>query len=86
MPRVIEVKKLFVCLDYDQHNALEIFTVKRNITSDISWELLNDIFAEVDGSIRIKNITDMLNLGELQAHDVSAKLTTESTKKYIPIM
>ena len=36
MPRVIEVKKLFVCLDFDQHNALEIFTVKRNITSDIS--------------------------------------------------
>ena len=36
MPRVIEVKKLFVCLDFDQHNALEIFAVKRNITSDIS--------------------------------------------------
>ena len=86
MPRVIEVKKLLVCLVFDQHNALEIFAVKRNITSDISWELLNDIFAEVDGSIRIKNITDMLNLGELQANDVSAKLTTESTKKYIPIM
>ena len=86
MPRVIEVKKHLVCLVFDQHNALEIFAVKRNITSDISWELLNDIFAEVDGSIRIKNITDMLNLGELQANDVSAKLTTESTKKYIPIM
>ena len=36
MPRVIEVKKLLVCLVFDQHNALEIFAVKRNITSDIS--------------------------------------------------
>ena len=42
------------------------FAVKRNIVSEVSKEILNDIFAEFDGSSRIKNITDTtLNLGEL---------------------
>ena len=69
-----------------QYNAFEIFVVKRNIVSEISKELLNDIFAEFDGSSRVKNNTDrFLNLGELQVDDISAKLTNESTKKYVPI-
>ena len=47
---------------------------------------MNNIFAELDGSSRIKNIiTERLNLGELQVDDVSAKLTAESTKKCIPV-
>ena len=37
---------------------MEIFAVKRNVVSDISIVLLNDIFAELDGSSGIKNITD----------------------------
>ena len=48
--------------------------------------LLNDIFAELDGSSGIKSIiTDRLNLGGLQVDEISAKITAESTKKYIPI-
>ena len=39
-----------------QHNAMEIFAVKLNVVSDISKVLLNDIFAELDGSNGIKNI------------------------------
>ena len=37
--------------------------------------------------LRVKNIiTDRLNLGGLQVVDgISAKITTESTKKYIPM-
>ena len=35
---------------------MEIFTVKWNVVSDISKVLLNDIFAELDGSCGIKNI------------------------------
>ena len=42
------------------------------------------IFEEFDGSSRIKNITDKLNLGELQVDHISAKFTVESTKKYMP--
>ena len=62
------------------------FAVKRNIVSEISKEILDDIFAEFDGSSVIKNITDTsLNLGELQIDDVSSKFTAESTKKYIAI-
>ena len=33
----------------------------------------------------MKNFTDRLNLGELQLDDISAKFTSESTKKYIPV-
>ena len=49
-----------------RHNALEIFTVKRNIFPEISKVLLNDAFAEFDRSSRIKNnFTDRLNLSGL---------------------
>ena len=36
---------------------MEIFAVKWNVVSDISKLLLNDIFAELDGSSGIKNIS-----------------------------
>ena len=40
---------------------MEIFAVKLNFVSEISKVLLNDIFAELDGNIGIKNIiTDRL--------------------------
>ena len=48
---------------------MEIIAVKWNIVSEISKVLLNDIFAELDGGSRIKNIisyTDRLNIGGLQ--------------------
>ena len=35
---------------------MQIFTLKWNVVSDISKVLLNDIFAELDGSNGIKNI------------------------------
>ena len=61
---------------------MEIFAVKWNVVSDISKVLLNDIFAELDGSSGIKNIiTGRLNLGGLQVDDISTKITAESTKK-----
>ena len=48
--------------------------------------LLNNIFAELDGSSGIKNIisyTDRLNIGGLQVdHIAVTKITTESTKNY----
>ena len=54
-------------LDIDQDNALEVFAVKRKIFSVISKELLNDIFAESDGSSHFINIiTDRLSLRELR--------------------
>ena len=62
-------------LDIGQHNAMEIFAVKWNVVSEISKVLMNDIFAELDGSCGIKNIiTDRLNLGELQVDDISGKI------------
>ena len=67
-----------------QHNAMEIFDVKWNIVSEISKVLLNDIFAELDGSSGIKNIisyTDRLNIGELRVDNISAKITRKTTKK-----
>ena len=64
---------------------MEIFAVKWNVVSDISKVLLNDIFAELDGSRGIKNIitglVNLLNLGGLQVDDISTKITAESTKK-----
>ena len=66
--------------------TIQIFVVKWNIISEISQLLLNDIFAEFDGSSGIKNIiTDKLSLGGLQLDDTSLKITAESTKKYVPI-
>ena len=59
---------------------MEIFPVKRNIISDISKELLNYIFAELNRSSRIKNIADRLDLGELRVDDISAEFTAESSK------
>ena len=56
-----------------QLNALVIFAVKRTTISEISKELLNDIFAKCDRSSPIKNFTDRLNPGELQVGDISAK-------------
>ena len=41
MPRASEMRKLLISLDTGQHNALEIFTVTRNILSEGSKELLN---------------------------------------------
>ena len=62
-----------------------MFAVKLNFVSEISKVLLNDIFAELDGSSGIKNIiTDRLNLGRLQvdnSHIISTKITAESSRK-----
>ena len=45
-----------------QCNALNFFTLKRNVFSGINKVLVNDIFAEFDGGSEIKNIiTDRLN-------------------------
>ena len=61
---------------------MEIFAIKWNVVSEIGKVLLNDIFAELDGSNGIKNIiTGRLNLGGLQVDDISTKITAESTKK-----
>ena len=62
---------------------MEIFAVKWNVVSEISK--VNDIFAELDGSSEIKNITsytDKLNLGGLQVGrwDIN-NIKAESTKK-----
>ena len=85
-PCVSEVRKLLASLDLGQHNALKIFATKKNNFSEIRKVSLNDIFAEFNGNIRIKNIiTDRLTLGELHADDISAKITAESRKKCIPI-
>ena len=63
---------------------MEIFAVKCNVVLEISKVLLNDIFAKLHGSRAVKNIiTNRLNLGGLQVS--SAKITAESTKKYIPV-
>ena len=49
---------------------MEIFAVTWNVFSEITKVLLNDVFAELDGSSGIKNIiTDRLNLGRLQVDD-----------------
>ena len=82
---VSKVSKLLVPSDIGQHNALEFFAVNRNIVSEISREILNDIFAEFDGSRPIMNVTNKLNLGGLQIDEMSAIFTAESTKKCIPI-
>ena len=79
---------ILVSLNIGQHNALEILAVKATTISEISKELLNDIFPELDRSSTIKKITDRperLSLGELQVDDILTKLTAENTKKYIPI-
>ena len=49
-PRVSKVTQLLLSLDIGQHNALKIFAVKRNIVSEISKVLLNDIFAEFEAA------------------------------------
>ena len=59
----------------DQHNAMEIVVVKRNIFLEISKVLLNDIFAELDRRSRIMDIlTDILDLDELQVDHMLAKI------------
>ena len=85
MPHVREMRKLLVSLDIGQYSVLEIFAIKTKIVSDIRKKSLNDIFTEFEGTSRIKNITDKLNLGELQVDDILAKFTAESAKKYISI-
>ena len=74
-------------LGIDQHNAMEIFTLKWNVVSEISKLLLNYVLAELDGSSGIKNIvTDRLNFGGLQqVYNISAKTAAESSKNYISI-
>ena len=75
-PRVSDVRKLLVSLGTGQYYAMKIFAVKWNIISEINKLLLNDIFAELDGSSGIKNIINhRLNLGGLQVDDTSAKIT-----------
>ena len=59
-PRVKEVRKLLVFLDVGQHNPSEVFAVEGKIVSEISKELLNDVFAEFDRRSRIKNITGVI--------------------------
>ena len=57
-PRVVsEVTKLLVSLGI-LTNIMQwrFFAVKSNVVSDIIQVLLNDIFAELDGSSGIKNI------------------------------
>ena len=51
MPRVGEVGKLLVSQNIGQHR---FFSVKRNIFSEISNEILNDIFAEFDRTNRMR--------------------------------
>ena len=70
------MNKLLVSLDIGQHNAMEKRNaVKRNVVSETSKILLNDVFTQPDGSSEIKNIiTDILNLGEFQVDDISAKI------------
>ena len=59
-------KTVSVSRSIDQHNTMEILSVKWKIVSEINKLLLNDIFAALDGSSGIKNvITDRLNLGAL---------------------
>ena len=55
-PRVSKVRKLLVSLGIGQYNAMEIVAVKWNVVWEISKVLLNDIFAELNGSSGIKNI------------------------------
>ena len=64
---------------------MENFAVKTSTISEINTELLNDIFTEFDRSSPIKNITDKLNLVEVEVDNISAKFTAENKKKYIPI-
>ena len=64
---------------------MENFAVKTSTISEINTELLNDIFTEFDRSSPIKNITDKLNLAEVEVDNISAKFTAENKKKYIPI-
>ena len=46
------------------------FAVQRNIISESSREILNDNFADSDGSCRIKNVTERLKFGEMQVDDI----------------
>ena len=68
---------------------MEIFAVKSNTVSEISEELLNDIFVEFDRSSPNKNFTDrseeVKSSGWLQVDGLSAKYVAESTKKCILI-
>ena len=73
-----------------QHNAMEILAVTWNVLSEVSKALLNDIFAELDGSTGIKNIIiDRLAksfkswwmIYDISVDDVSTKITAESTKE-----
>ena len=57
------------------NNGLENFAVKTSTISEINTELLNDIFTEFDRSSPIKNITDKLNLVEVEVDNISAKFT-----------
>ena len=56
------MRKLLASLDTGQHNALEIFAVKRATISEISKELQYDILAEFDRYSPIKNFTDRLEV------------------------
>ena len=63
---------------------MEIFAVKRSIVSEIIKVLLNDIFAELDGSNGIKN-TDRLNrFSGLQVDDQA--ITKNYGRKYEEII
>ena len=69
----------------------EFFTVKRNIVSEVSKELLTHNFAEFHRSSGIKNITARLNIdAELQLDDryiikIYGNIYQSGSKQYIPI-
>ena len=69
----------------------KFFTVKRNIVSEVSKELLTHNFAEFHRSSGIKNITARLNIdAELQLDDryiikIYGNIYQSGSKQYIPI-
>ena len=80
--RVSEMRKLLMSLHIIQHNLLEILTVKRKAVSDKSKKSLNYTFAEFDGNSRIKEITDRINLDELEVDDISKNYGSKYKKVY----
>ena len=56
IPRVSELKKLLISRDIGEHDAWEIFIVKRSTISDISKELLNDVCTEFDRAVQLKEL------------------------------
>ena len=51
-----------------------------NIISESSREILNDNFADSNGSCRIKNVTERLKFGEMQVDDILITFKAECLK------